>query len=60
MESRTEVKRDRFEIESLEELIAPVIVLVSSGGNTPHSNSAHNGVAIENQIPAGHATPGQN
>jgi hypothetical protein len=60
MESPNEVKRDRFEIESLEERIAPAIVLVNPGGNTPQSDSANNGVAIENQNPAGYAPPGQN
>jgi hypothetical protein len=49
-----------FEIESLEERIAPAIVLVNPGGNTPQSDSANNGVAIEAQNPAGHAPPGQN
>jgi hypothetical protein len=59
MEPRKEEKA-RFEIESLEDRIAPAIVLVNPGGNTPQSDSANNGVAIEAQNPAGHAPPGQN
>ena len=59
MQPRRE-KKDRFEIETLEERIAPAIVLVNPGGNTPQSDSANNGVAIEAQNPAGYAPPGQN
>jgi len=61
MESRKEeVKQSRFEIEKLEERIAPAIVLVNPGGNTPQGDGANNGVAIEAQNPAGHAPPGHN
>jgi hypothetical protein len=59
MEVRKEEK-NRFEIEKLEERIAPAIVLVNPAGNTPQSDSANNGVAIEAVNPAGHAPPGQN
>jgi hypothetical protein len=59
MELHNEEKK-RFELETLEERIAPAIVLVNPGGNTPQSDSANNGVAIEAQNPAGHAPPGQN
>jgi len=55
MEQREE-KKGRFEIEKLEERIAPTIVAVNGGGNTPNGNA--NGVPREN--PAGHAPPGQN
>ena len=60
MELHKEEPKNRFEIEKLEERIAPAIVLVNPGGNTPQSESANNGVAIENQNPAGHAPPGHN
>jgi len=60
MELHKEEPKNRFEIEKLEERIAPAIVLVNPGGNTPQSDSANNGVAIEAQNPAGHAPPGQN
>jgi hypothetical protein len=46
----------RFQIEKLEERIAPTIVAVNGGGNTPNGNA--NGVPRLN--PAGHAPPGQN
>jgi hypothetical protein len=49
-------KKDRFRIDRLEERIAPSIVAVNGGGNTPNGNA--NGVPREN--PAGNAPPGQN
>jgi len=55
-----ESKKGRFQIEQLEERIAPAIVLVNPGGNTPQGSGANNGQAIEAQNPAGHAPPGQN
>jgi hypothetical protein len=51
-----ETVNDRFRIENLEERIAPAIVAVNGGGNTP--NGEANGVTREN--PAGFAPPGQN
>jgi len=56
MDSRTK----RFDIEKLEERIAPAIVAVqiNGGGNTPNGNA--NGVPVTNLNPAGHAPPGQN
>src|SRR5262249_53976352 len=53
MEKREE-KKGRFHIENLEERIAPTIVAVNGGGNTP--NGAANRVAPVN--PTGHAPPG--
>jgi hypothetical protein len=53
-------ERTDFEIESLEDRIAPAIVLYNPAGNTPQSDSANNGVAIEALNPAGNAPPGQN
>lgn len=53
---RQEEKQRRFEIEKLEERIAPTIVAVNGGGNTP--NGEANGVPRLN--PAGHAPPGHN
>jgi hypothetical protein len=53
-------KPGRFQVEKLEERIAPSIVLVNPAGNTPQSDQANNGQAIEAQNPAGHAPPGQN
>jgi len=55
MESSKDLK-NRFRIEQLEERIAPTIVAVNGGGNTP--NGEANGVPREN--PAGYAPPGQN
>jgi hypothetical protein len=46
----------RLEIEELEERIAPGIVAVNGGGNTPGGQA--NGVPRLN--PAGHAPPGHN
>jgi hypothetical protein len=59
MEPRKEEK-SRFEIESLEDRIAPAIVLYNPAGNTPQSDSANNGEAIVALNPAGNAPPGQN
>jgi len=59
MQSRNE-RLSRFQIEILEERIAPSIVLVNPGGNTPQGGGANNGQAIEAQNPAGSAPPGQN
>jgi hypothetical protein len=53
---RTDEPKDRFRIVRLEERIAPTIVAVNGGGNTP--NGEANGVPRLN--PAGHAPPGQN
>jgi hypothetical protein len=53
-------KESRFQIEPLEDRIAPAIVLVNPAGNTPQGNGANNGQAIEAQNPAGHAPPGHN
>jgi hypothetical protein len=50
--------KPRFQVVKLEERIAPAIVLVNPGGNTPQGDAQ--GVAIESQNPAGHAPPGQN
>jgi len=52
--------KGRFQIEQLEDRIAPAIVLVNPAGNTPQGSGANNGQAIEAQNPAGHAPPGQN
>jgi len=46
----------RFQIVKLEERIAPTIVQVNGGGNTPNGNAY--GVPYLN--PAGHAPPGWN
>lgn len=46
----------KLQVEELEERIAPAIVQVNGGGNTPNGNA--NGVPAEN--PAGHEPPGQN
>jgi hypothetical protein len=53
-------KPGRFQVEKLEERIAPSIVLVNPAGNTPQSDQANNGQAVEAVNPAGHAPPGQN
>jgi hypothetical protein len=59
-QSRDTAASSRFRIIPLEERIAPAIVLVNPGGNTPQGSGANNGQAIEAQNPAGHAPPGQN
>jgi hypothetical protein len=59
-ESRGQSQSPRFRFDRLEERIAPAIVLVNPGGNTPQGGGANNGQAIEAQNPAGHAPPGQN
>jgi len=56
VEDRKQEKKGRFQIEALEERIAPTIVATNGGGNTPNGNA--NGVPLEN--PAGMAPPGQN
>jgi hypothetical protein len=48
----------QFNIRKLEQRIAPAIVLVNPGGNEVQGDAQ--GVALENQNPAGHAPPGQN
>jgi hypothetical protein len=47
-------------VEELEERIAPTIVLTNPGGNTPSSENAANGQAVDYLNPAGHAPEGQN
>ena len=59
-ESRGVAKAARFRFDRLEERVAPAIVLVNPGGNTPQGSGANNGQAIEAQNPAGHAPPGHN
>jgi hypothetical protein len=57
MDQRQENEKEtRFRIDALEERIAPTIVAVNGGGNTP--NGEANGVPRLN--PAGHEPPGQN
>jgi hypothetical protein len=51
-----EEKQSRFQIEPLEERIAPTILQVNGGGNVPSGNA--NGVPASN--PAGHEPPGHN
>ena len=47
-------------VEELEQRIAPAIVLTNPGGNTPESDSAANGQAIDFLNPAGKAPGGWN
>jgi hypothetical protein len=56
METRKDETKSRFRVQKLEERIAPTIVAVNGGGNTP--NGEANGVPRLN--PAGHEPPGQN
>jgi len=60
MNESQDTKKSKFRIETLEERIAPAIVLQNPGGNTPQGGGANNGKAIEAVNPAGHAPPGQN
>jgi hypothetical protein len=55
-EPREEQQVSRFQIDKLEERIAPTIVQVNGGGNTPNGNAY--GVPYLN--PAGNAPPGWN
>jgi len=50
----------KLQVQELEERIAPTIVLTNPAGNTPGSDSAANGQAVDYTNPAGHAPPGQN
>ena len=52
--------KGRFNIQRLEERIAPAItgVQINGGGNTPNGNA--NGVPTTYVNPASHAPPGQN
>jgi len=56
VEPKKDELKGRFQIEQIEERVAPAIVAVNGGGNTP--NGEANGVPRLN--PAGHAPPGQN
>jgi hypothetical protein len=58
MDSQNEKKEKliRFQIDELEERIAPTILQVNGGGNIPNGNA--NGVDYSN--PAGHEPPGWN
>jgi hypothetical protein len=47
-------------VEELEQRIAPTIVLTNPAGNTPSSDSAANGQAIDYFNPAGKAPGGWN
>ena len=55
-----EKKASRFQIEQLEERIAPSMTTFheNGGGNTPKGNA--NGVPTVTENPAGHRPPGQN
>ena len=50
----------KLQVQELEERIAPTIVLENPAGNTPGSDSAANGQAVDYLNPAGHAPAGQN
>ena len=50
----------KLQVEELEERIAPAIVLENPAGNTPGSDNAANGQAVDYLNPAGHAPAGQN
>jgi len=53
-------KQMKLQVDELEERIAPAIVLTNPGGNTPSSDSAANGQAVDYLNPAGHAPEGHN
>ena len=66
MEPRTEEQKSRFQVEQLEERIAPTgaamsTSLLNPGGNEPQGGGASNGQAITTVVsnPAGHQPPGQ-
>jgi hypothetical protein len=55
------MKREiELSVEELEQRIAPAIVLTNPGGNTPSSDNAANGEAIDYLNPAGKAPGGWN
>jgi len=56
MENHNEERESRFQIDKLEERIAPTILQVNGGGNIPNGNA--NGVPFSN--PAGNEPPGWN
>ena len=47
-------------IQELEERVAPTIVLTNPAGNTPSSENAANGEAVDYLNPAGNAPSGWN
>ena len=59
-QNKDSTPKTRFNIQKLEERIAPAItgVQINGGGNTPNGNA--NGVPTTYVNPAGHAPPGQN
>jgi len=54
------MKDIKLNVEELEERVAPTIVLTNPAGNTPQSDSAANGQAVDYTNPAGHAPEGWN
>jgi hypothetical protein len=54
------MKDIQLNVEELEERVAPTIVLTNPGGNTPNSDNAANGQAVDYENPAGHAPGGWN
>jgi len=52
--------RIELTVEELEQRVAPSIVLTNPGGNTPGSDNASNGEAIDYLNPSGHAPAGWN
>jgi hypothetical protein len=50
----------QLQLERLEERETPSIVLYNPAGNTPQSETANNGVAVEALNPAGKAPGGHN
>ena len=63
MEPRKEEQKNRFQIEKLEERIAPTgaaMTLENPAGNTPQGGGAANGQAINFTNPGGNIPPGQN
>jgi hypothetical protein len=53
-------KTIQLQIQELEERIAPSITLTNPAGNTPSSDSAANGQAVDYTNPAGNAPAGWN
>jgi len=53
-------KNITLQVEELEERVAPTIVLTNPGGNTPNSDNAANGQAVDYLNPSGHAPGGWN
>jgi hypothetical protein len=54
-----DTKKITLKLESLEDRIAPTIVTMNPGGNSPSGAGALNGQSVDAYNPAGHTPGGQ-